>query len=149
MKALLIIDVQKGYIEKYAECLLSRINQRIQYAVQNEELIIYVKNVNRLRSGTKINELAEHLNVCSSYVVCKETASAFSNNELLDILRQNQVTEIEIVGIDGNSCVASTAIDAQRQGYKVILPCEYIGVKNIVRFEKKKLSFAAKGITAV
>lgn len=149
MKALLVIDIQKEYIERYDKCLLTRINQRIQYAVENQEPIIYVKNIRKLRSGTKINELADNLNVCSSYVICKETASAFTNEELLDILRQNQVTEIEMVGIDGNSCIASSAINAQKQGYKVILPCEYIGVQNIERFEKMKLSLAEKGITVV
>ena len=149
MKVLLVIDIQKGYIERYDKCLLTRINQRIQYAVENQELIIYVKNIRKLRNGIKINELADNLNLCSSYVICKETASAFTNEELLDIFRQNQVTEIEIVGIDGNSCIASSAIDAQRQGYKVILPCEYIGVQNIERFEKKKLSLVEKGITVI
>lgn len=149
MKALLVIDIQKGYIERYDKCLLTRINQRIQYAVENQEPIIYVKNIRKLRSGTKINELADNLNVCSSYVICKETASAFANEELLDILRQNQVNEIEMVGIDGNSCIASSAINAQKQGYKVILPCEYIGVQNIERFEKMKLSLEEKGITVV
>ena len=149
MKVLLVIDIQKGYIERYDKCLLTRINQRIQYAVENQELIIYVKNIRKLRNGIKINELADNLNLCSSYVICKETASAFTNEELLDIFRQNQVTEIEIVGIDGNSCIASSAIDAQKQGYKVILPCEYIGVQNIERFEKKKLSLVEKGITVI
>ena len=149
MKALLVIDIQKGYIERYDKCLLTRINQRIQYAVENQEPIIYVKNIRKLRSGTKINELADNLNVCSSYVICKETASAFANEELLDILRQNQVNEIEMVGIDGNSCIASSAINAQKQGYKVILPCENIGVQNIERFEKMKLSLEEKGITVV
>ncbi len=149
MKVLLVIDIQKGYIERYDKCLLTRINQRIQYAVENQELIIYVKNIRKLRNGIKINELADNLNLCSSYVICKETASAFTNEELLDIFRQNQVTEIEIVGIDGNSCIASSAIDAQRQGYKVILPCEYIGAQNIERFEKKKLSLVEKGITVI
>lgn len=149
MKALLVIDIQKEYIERYDKCLLTRINQRIQYAVENQEPIIYVKNIRKLRSGTKINELADNLNVCSSYVICKETASAFANEELLDILRQNQVNEIEMVGIDGNSCIASSAINAQKQGYKVILPCEYIGVQNIERFEKMKLSLEEKGITVV
>ena len=149
MKALLVIDIQKEYIERYDKCLLTRINQRIQYAVENQEPIIYVKNIRKLRSGTKINELADNLNVCSSYITYKETASAFANEELLDILRQNQVTEIEMVGIDGNSCIASSAINAQKQGYKVILPCEYIGVQNIERFEKIKLSLAEKGIMVV
>ncbi|WP_425524554.1 isochorismatase family protein [Diplocloster hominis] len=46
---------------------------------------------------------------------CKETASAFSNPELQGILRKNQIPEIEITGIDGNFCIASTAIDSALQ----------------------------------
>lgn len=128
---------------------MSRINQRIQCAVENNELIIYIKNSRKLRSGMKTNELAENLKVCSSYIVCKYAASAFSNDELIDILRQNQVAEIEIVGIDGNSCIASSAADAKRHGYKVILTLEYIGVQNTERFTKRKLSLVEKGIILV
>ena len=146
MKALLIIDVQKGYIERYGRGLLDRINQRILRAVENRALIIYVKNVRRLRRGKRINELAEGLNVSSSYIVCKETASALKSEEMLGMLKENHITEIEIIGIDGNSCVAGSAEDALRYGYKVILPCSCIGAINMERFKKVLLSLAEKGI---
>ncbi len=32
-----------------------------------------------------------------------------------------EISNIEIVGIDGNCCVASTAVDASRLGYSVKL----------------------------
>lgn len=149
MKALLVLDVQKGYMKKYDADLINRINQRIQYAVENKELIVFVKNVKKLRSGTKIEDFAEGLNICSSNVVYKETASALSSIELLDILKRNQVTEIEIVGVDGNSCVASTAMDAQQCGYQVTLQCQYIGIQNVERFEQRKLVLSEKGIAIV
>ena len=136
MKALLVIDLQEGYVEKYDNRLLSYINKRIQDAVINHEVIIYIKNTKKLRSGDKTNRLAEQLKVCSKYIICKKSASAFSNDDLLDILKQNQVTDIEIVGIDGNSCIACSAMDALRYGYRVVLPCTYIGVQNAERFEK-------------
>ena len=144
-----MIDVQKGYVEKYDAGLVERINRRVSEAIEHQELIIYVKNIKKLRHGMKINELAENLHICSSCIVCKEAASAFSNDELHNILKQNQVTEMEIIGIDGNSCIASTATDAQGHGYKVVLPGEYIGVQNSERFEKRKISLAGKGITII
>lgn len=149
MKALLVIDVQKGYMEKYEPELLKRINQRIEAAVRNNELIIYVKNIKRLRSGDIIYEFAQGLKVDSPYVFCKETASAFSNREMTEFLIESQITEIELIGIDGNSCVASSALDGQKQGYKVIIPCEYIGVQNKERFEKKKMSLEEHGIKII
>lgn len=138
--------MQEGYIEKYPSSLLARINERLQRAAANKELIVYVKNTKRLRSGQKTYTLTENLNICSEYIICKENASAFSNPELQLILRQNQITEIEIVGIDGNSCIASTAIDSVQNGYKTILQNTCVGVQNIKRFEKTKRSLLEKGI---
>ena len=37
---------------------------------------------------------------------------AFSDPGLLELLHQHSVTEIEIIGIDGCCCVASSAVDA-------------------------------------
>ena len=145
-KALLVIDLQEGYIEKYPPLLLACVNERIQRATADKELIVYGKNTKRLRSGRKTNELAENLNINSEYIICKESASAFSNPELQEILRQNQITEIEIAGIDGNSCIKSTAIDSMQNGYKTILRYEYIGVQNAERFEKTKVLLLEKGI---
>lgn len=76
-QALLVIDLQEGYIEKYPSLLLACVNERIQRATADEELIVYVKNTKRLRGGRKTNELAEKLNIYSKYIICKETAGAF------------------------------------------------------------------------
>lgn len=41
-KALLIIDLPESYIEKYPSLLISCINQRIQTAIDNKELVVFV-----------------------------------------------------------------------------------------------------------
>lgn len=147
IKALLVIDVQKEYMKKYDESLLFRINERIEHSVGNHELIIYVKNTKKLRNRTVTYEFDEKLKVCSEHILYKDKASAFSNIELNKILVKKGVSEVEIVGIDGNSCVSCTAVDAQKAGYKVILPCEYIGVQNLERFKVSKSALLDKGIT--
>ena len=48
-QALLVIDLQEGYIEKYPSLLLACVNERIQRATADDELIVYVKNTKRLR----------------------------------------------------------------------------------------------------
>ena len=63
---------------------------------------------------------------------------AFSDPGLLELLHQHSVTEIEIIGIDGCCCVASSAVDACKPGFHVTLPCEFIGVRNMAKFEEKK-----------
>lgn len=145
-KALLVVDIQKGYIEKYPHSLLTNINKRLEAALDDKELILYIKNTKKLRSGKKTNELVEGLRLCSEYIICKETASAFSNSELQKILKKNQITEIEIAGIDGNSCIASTAMDSAKNGYQTILRYKNIGVQNAERFEKTKIRLWEKGV---
>lgn len=146
MKALLVMDIQTGYLGKYDETLVERINQRIEEAFEQKEIIIYVKNAKKLRGGVKIDDLEKDLFIRSSYILTKGTASVFSNEKLEQILKKNQVTELEVIGIDGNSCVASSALDASRRGYQVTMPCEYIGVKNSERFEARKALLAEQGI---
>lgn len=110
---------------------------------------MYIKNTKRLRSGAETKELEDNLEVCSPYCFCKEKASAFTNEALLDLLQQNNISEIELIGVDGNSCVAVSAMDAQKNDYNTILPCRYIGAKNKARFEKKKEKLKQAGIVII
>lgn len=146
MKALIVIDIQNGYIEKYEACLLQRINQRIQAAKDAQEYIIYIKNTKLLRSGNKTEELAIGLVILSNIIFCKEQANAFSCKELTEFLIQNHINEVEIIGIDGNSCIAASARGAKELGYQVSLPLECIGIHNNLRFQKTRQMLVEKGI---
>lgn len=146
MKALLVIDVQSCYMEKYEDDLLGKINQRIRTAQNEQECIIYVRNTKRLRSGKKTAEFAEGLSVVSEHIFCKEHADAFSNKQLSDLLEQKEVKEVEIIGVDGNFCVAASAAGAKKLGYQVFLRLECIGVQNSFRFFHTKQVLLKKGI---
>ena len=69
---------------------------------------------------------------------CKEAAGIFTNNDLNICFKNNKITEMELIGVDGNSCIAISATEGYRKGYTVILPCSFIGVKNEERFLHKK-----------
>ena len=148
-KALLVIDMQGEYIEKYPSALLKRINKRIEKSALDKEMIIYIKNTKALRSEKYTDNFAAGLSLCSEFVICKEKADAFSNSALQSILVQNRITEVELVGIDGNSCIAKTAIGAINHGYKTILQNEYIGIQNLERYENTKKSLLARGIVII
>lgn len=137
-KALLVIDVQREYMKKYDAGLLPEINTHIVQAENDGQLVVYIKNVRNLRSGPQVYDFADDLKLCSSHVLLKCKASAFSNEELCALLEENHITEIEIIGIDGCGCVASSAADACKSGYAVALPCRLIGALNQERFEQKK-----------
>lgn len=149
MKALIIIDIQKGYIEKYDKNLLARINQRIENAKSDSELVVYIRNIKKLRSGDKIADLADELLLISNYVFCKAQADAFANRKFISFLEQNKVVQVELVGVDGNSCIEKSAVGADKLGYQVFLRKECIGVQNAVRFEKTKQKLKERGIAII
>lgn len=117
MKALLIIDVQKSYMAKYQTDLLERINRQIDDARKNLYDIVYIKNTKVLRRGNVTEEFADELNRVSDNVICKEKADAFASDELISYLNSRNISEVELIGIDGNSCIKESAKGAVRNGF--------------------------------
>lgn len=142
--ALIVIDMQADYIgeksknHNYPNALIDRINERIAAVQQPGNLIVYVKNVGRLNKEAYVSDFVQGLSVVSNSIVLKEKASIFCNAELLKLLTQNHISRLEIVGIDGNCCVAASAIDAAKLDYTVVLPLKYIGIKSEERFAKTR-----------
>lgn len=138
--ALIVIDMQADYIgEKskykyYPNALIEKINNRIAAAVNSNEVIIYVKQVRQHNKKPYVSDFVEGLSIVSNFIIEKEKSSIFNNPTLLDMLKQHEVTKIELIGIDGNCCVASSAIDASKLGFFVIFPLTYVGTKNKERF---------------
>ena len=112
MKALMIVDVQEPSFFKYDSALLERINRRILEARTQEQKIVYIQNVKRLRSGRITDDFAAKLLVLSEHVFSKEQADAFSSEKLLAFLQSERISEVELVGIDGNSCICASAKSA-------------------------------------
>ncbi|WP_265459080.1 isochorismatase family protein [Enterococcus sp. HY326] len=149
MKALIVIDVQKEYMAQYESILMSDINGSILQAAENDELVIYIKNVRKLRSEPTTYDFVETLKIVSDKIFYKEKPSAFSNAELINLLNKNNISQIEIVGVDGNSCVAFSAVDGIKFGYDVTLRLNCIGIKNSLKFEKKLADLKERGIRVI
>ena len=145
MKALLVIDIQKSYISRYDHNLLPKINERILEAEKSHWVIVYIKNAKRLRNRTLTEEFADGLAVLSDNVFCKYEANAFSSLKLLSFLQSKSIKELEIMGVDGNSCIKASvrAIDC---GFSVTVPLDSVGVINQTRFEKTKELFTELGV---
>ena len=142
-KALLILDMQevtvgKNHAEmfKYPADMIQRVNSVIED--NSESIIVYIRNlmknnlINKLTpvkcfDGTKEAEIVEGLSIKSSHVLDKYKGDAFSNPELVDLLKMKSVDEVEIIGVDGGGCVALTALGAIENGYKVKLNTSAIG----------------------
>ncbi|MEG2701475.1 MAG: isochorismatase family protein, partial [Clostridia bacterium] len=154
MKTLFVIDMQEIYIGArvslgYRASLLADVNKRIEQCLNRGELIVYIKNKKKVRSLLYTPEFAEGLLICSRHVFEKAEASPFGDGKLSAFLRAKNVRLIETIGLDGNCCVAATALDARKEGFDVLFPCAYIGVRNADRFATKKEQLKKMGVHVI
>ena len=59
------------------------------------------------------------------------------------------VTELEIIGVDGNSCIKKTCLDAANAGYTVILNLKCTAARNKRIFEKTLIELSDAGVMMV
>lgn len=152
-KALMVIDMQEDYIGQnsrynyYPSLLIDKVNERIVSANRAGALVIYVKNKGKRNKETYVSDFVKELVIVSNCWIEKGKASVFAEDSLLELLKEKGISKIEIIGIDGNCCVASSALDASKLGYSVVCPLEYIGIKDkrrFLRIKEKLLSFNVK-----
>lgn len=142
--ALVVIDMQADYIgnasryDYYPDTLTDKVNERIALAVEHDELVIYVKNAGRRNKELYISDFVEGLSVVSDTILTKGKSSIFDNADLLELLREKNISKIEMIGIDGNCCVAASALDAANLGFAVTYPLKYIGIMSKGRFAKTR-----------
>lgn len=125
MKALLVIDIQESYVSMYENDIVQKINERIIEDQNHQYDIVYIKNAKKLRSGTVTDEFADELVVASDNVFCKDQADAFSSKELISYLKSRSISEIEMVGVDGNMCISASAKGAVKCGFFVSILLSY------------------------
>ena len=132
MKTLLVIDVQEKYLSYYDAGLLSRINARIAMAKSDCDQVFYVRNIG-IHGDNDSYALAKDLLMVSDHIYEKSFPSAFTNDSFAKKLKSLNVTDLEIIGVDGNSCVKKTCLDAVNAGYKVTLNLKCTAAKIFVK----------------
>lgn len=142
--ALIVMDMQKDYIGEesrhnyYPNTLIDKVNERIAIANNNGQMIIYVKNKGKRKKEIYISDFVKGLSISSNFIIEKGKVSMFDDDIFFELLKNKDICKIETIGIDGNCCVASSALDGMKLGFSVIFPLEYIGIKDKQRFIKTK-----------
>lgn len=155
-KVLFVIDMQeitigKNHAEyfKYDIGLLSSVNQIIDENKNGN--VVYIRNIMKKNllnkfapfhayEGSKEIELVSGLHIVSDNIFDKYTGDAFSNKKLCEYLKANNISEVEVVGVDGGGCVALTALGAVQNRYNVIVNTKAIGTM----MERKKNRYFEK-----
>lgn len=132
MKALLVIDWQKEYIDSSSDYFVNSslenetksLNSLIEKYRKENFLIVFVKHnetegINFLH-GSKNAELIDGVDVMDADVfVDKYQISSFYKTKLEEVLEENSVDELYILGILTNLCVRGAISDAYDRGFDI------------------------------
>ena len=125
MKALIVLDCQKGMLERGNFDELRKNILTLQNVFkQNGDIIINTRHIDEdensiIYNGNESGRLDEELSVLADYIVEKETPNIFQCKDLTDILSNHQVKEVVITGLNAEYCCLFSAIIASDRGYKV------------------------------
>ena len=123
-KALVVIDIQNDITKNYKE-IIDNINQSIDWAVNNDIHVVYIRHEN-LSAGTRTfkpntrgAELAPDLKMVSENVFTKCKGNALTSEEFADFICRNEICDFYITGADAIACVKSTVFNLCKQNYQV------------------------------
>jgi nicotinamidase-related amidase len=138
-KVLVIIDIQNDITKNYKE-IIGNINQSIDWAVNNDIHVVYIRHEN-LSAGTRTfkpdtrgAELASDLKIVSKNVFTKYKGNALSSEEFADFISKNEICDFYITGADAVACVKSTCYNLRKANYivNVLSDC-------ITSYDKRKI----------
>jgi len=123
-KALVIINIQNDITKNYKE-IIDSINQAIEWAVNNNVHVVYIRHEN-LSAGTRTfkpnthgAELASDLKIVSKNIFTKYKGNALSSEAFTDFISKNEIFEFYVAGADAVACVKSTCYNLRKANYNV------------------------------
>ncbi len=151
--ALLVIDVQEGTTgvtsttesyQKQSDGLIRNLNQMVKEARDKNWTVVYIQSEianplinilnNSMARGSVGATLDKRLDVNSDLIVTKRRSDSFSHTNLDQILEENQVEKLVVVGLDAAHCVNSTIQAALNRGYEVaVIPDGIIAGEEAVK----------------
>ena len=159
-KALIIIDVQKGFINNLTAGVIKKIRKYIIKSRNKYDLIIFTKYFNHKNSSfvkfhnwygfmdesdtDLVDEIKEFSNAKNTFI--KDTFSSFVNNKLYNILKKNNIEKVELCGFDTENCVLTFARDAFDRGMSVVVLKELCASHLDKRMHKNALDIIENNI---
>ena len=152
-KALVIIDIQNDITKHYRD-IIDDLNAAIDWAVEREMDIIYIKH-NNLSPGTRTfkpdskgAELVPELKIVSNKVFVKTKANALTSEEFSAYIRENGIDEFFISGADATGCVKSTCFNMTKAGYTVHVISDCVTSYDLKKLPEMLAYYADKGCEA-
>ena len=137
--ALVVIDLQNDITKNYRE-IIEKVNEAIDWAVQKEMWIVYIRHNNlsagtrTFKPGTRGAELVPEMKVVSDNIFTKSKSNALTSEPFAAFIREHGITEFYIAGADAVACIKSTCYNMTKNGYTVHMLSDCI-----TSYDKKKL----------
>jgi len=127
---LLVVDMQKGIVDKelYAfDSFMNKTVQLIDAARKNHVEVVYVQHDAGPDSGLSVGdsgfEIVDQVSPKpGEKVFVKTINSCFGNKKLKKYLKHQKDKRLMIIGLQTNYCIDATVKSAFERGYEVIIP---------------------------
>lgn len=136
MKALLVIDVQKGFLKsgKFQK-EIKNIKDIIKQFKEKKEPIIAFKHIDEDENSPIYcksidSEIEDEISESSDYIIEKKFPNSFKDTKLEEILKSRNVDQLYITGFNSEYCILFTSICASDRGYKITLIEDASGTAN-------------------
>lgn len=153
-KALIIIDIQKDITKNYKE-IIANLNKAIDWAVDNNIHIVYIRHENlsastrTFKPNTCGAELASDLKVVTENIFTKYKGNALTCEEFADFIKNNEISEFIITGADAIACVKSTVYNLLKASYKVTVLSDCITSYDKRKIDEMLKYYDSKGSTII
>ncbi|WP_294403181.1 isochorismatase family cysteine hydrolase [uncultured Clostridium sp.] len=170
-KALLVIDAQDDFIgeqrskkkfdyENDIDDTIGNINESIASYYERHDEVIYVAHVlpssyiNRKFigygiAGSEGAKISEKIKIVSENYFEKQSTNSFKNNNLVRFIKENDISEIEIVGCDACGAVSATAKGGVELGLKVSVLRSATAAVNEEKFIKLRRKLKGFGVAYI
>lgn len=169
-KALLVIDAQEDFIGEQrnkkrfnyedVDELVKNMNNKIKTYEKNKDEVVYIAHVlsssiwNKKIFGYGIAgsfgaKIDKRIKIVSENYFEKQFSNAFKNNNLTKFIKDNKISEVELIGVDGTACIAATAKGAVELGLKVTVLNDSIGIINSKKFVKISTKLKSYGVAYI
>jgi len=160
-KALFVIDVQNYFINSQTKVLPKKIRQYIEKNKKKFDLIVFTHFVNdatasvfRLLNWKECSispqiDIVEELRPVLKYgkVFAKNVYSVLKITQVKNLLKQYNIQELYLCGIDTDCCILATAYDGFDQGYKIHLLEDLCTASSSIKLHSAALSIFKRNLS--
>ena len=139
-KALVVIDIQNDITKQYKE-ILSSINLAIDWAVEHEIHVVYIRHYN-LSAGTRTfkpdtvgAQLVPEMKIVSDNIFIKTKGNALTSEAFADFISRHDINDFIIAGADATACVKSTCFNMRKANYTVTVLSDCV-----TSYDKKQIN---------